>query len=385
VGGGRIIVALDAKPVAQRDGAARVPALDLLRLVAVLGVVLFHYGFRGPNALNGTQVAWPELSAFARYGFLGVPVFFVISGFVIAYSAEGRTATGFAIARFARIYPGFVFCMTLTFLAVLVFGAPQFETGLAQWAANLFIAAPALHQPYMDSAYWSLVVEVTFYAWVTALMAAGLFPRRIDTIVLVWLGISLLNELTVDVKAIGKLLLADDSGFFATGLLIYELYRGRRDARLQCLLALSVGTALFQAVHNLAWLRGQTDTAFDDWAVAAICLASILVIIRATRIRQLPLPAGAVIAIGGMTYPFYLLHQQLGYVVFDRIGPVADPAILAGLIVCAIAALSWATWRYVERPSQRWTKQTLTDFAARFGWAAKPRVLPTAGAPTLSR
>jgi peptidoglycan/LPS O-acetylase OafA/YrhL len=67
---------------------ARVPALDLLRLVAVLGVVLFHYGFRGPTGLEQTYVALPELAAFARYGFLGMPVFFVISGFVIAYSAE---------------------------------------------------------------------------------------------------------------------------------------------------------------------------------------------------------------------------------------------------------------------------------------------------------
>ena len=43
--------------------------------------------------------------------------------------------------------------MTLTFLTTLAFGEPYFETSLAQWAANVFIAAPALRQPYMDSAY----------------------------------------------------------------------------------------------------------------------------------------------------------------------------------------------------------------------------------------
>jgi peptidoglycan/LPS O-acetylase OafA/YrhL len=82
-----------------------------------------------------------------------VPAFFVISGFVIAYSAEGRTAVGFAIARFSRIYPTFVFCMTLTFLALLMWGPPQFKETLAEWVANFFIAAPALGQPYMDAAY----------------------------------------------------------------------------------------------------------------------------------------------------------------------------------------------------------------------------------------
>src|SRR4051794_37888110 len=93
-------------------GPERVPALDLLRLVAVLGVVAFHYGFRGPTEHGVTHVAIPELAAFGRYGFLGVSVFLVISGFVIAYGS----GPGFAIARFARIYPTFMVCMTLTFL-----------------------------------------------------------------------------------------------------------------------------------------------------------------------------------------------------------------------------------------------------------------------------
>jgi peptidoglycan/LPS O-acetylase OafA/YrhL len=368
-------MALDSRQLEQRD---RVPALDLLRLVAVLGVVLFHYGFRGPAEFGTSDVAVAGLSSFARYGYLGVPIFFIISGFVIAYSAEGRTATEFAIARIARIYPGFVFCMTLTFVVTLAFGAPHFTTNAAQWAANLIVAAPALHQPYMDSAYWSLVVEVTFYAWVTVLIAAGLFPRRIDAIVLVWLWISIVNEMTIDAAWIEKIFLADYSGFLATGLLIYELYRGRRDAVLMCLLASSIGAAVFQAIHNLAWLRDHTGTAFDNRVVAAICLASIAAILLATRIRRLFLPAGAVIALGGMTYPLYLLHQQLGYVVFLRTGPTANPVLLVGSIVVGVGLLSWVVWRHVERPSRRWARQTLTGLAAKFGRSPKPQAAPTA-------
>ena len=64
----------------------------------------------------------------------------------------------------------------------------------------MFVAAPAFGQPYMDTSYWSLVIEVMFYAWVGVLIAAGLFPRRIDTIILVWLGITFANELTIDAR-----------------------------------------------------------------------------------------------------------------------------------------------------------------------------------------
>ena len=70
---------------------SRLPALDLLRLAAVAGVILYHYGFWGPYSHGTYLVALPELAPIAQYGFLGVPVFFAISGFVIAFSAEGRT------------------------------------------------------------------------------------------------------------------------------------------------------------------------------------------------------------------------------------------------------------------------------------------------------
>ncbi|HVV80404.1 MAG TPA: acyltransferase [Pseudolabrys sp.] len=353
-------------------GLARVQALDLLRLVAVLGVVLFHYGFRGPTAFNVTHVAIPELAWIGRYGFLGVPIFFVISGFVIAYSAVGRTATAFAIARFSRIYPCFLFCMTLTFSALLAFGPPHFEATFAQWAANLFIAATALRETYMDSAYWSLVVEVTFYGWVTILLAAKVFPRRIDAIVLTWLCLSMANELTADNQIVSRIFLTDFSGFLATGLLIHELYRGRRDLMLQCLLGLSVATALFQALHNLRWLRDR-DNVFDDWVVATICLGSILLIITATRIRRLPIPASVVFAIGGVTYPFYLLHQQLGYTILELMGPVRYPRVSVVVILLAVAALSWLTWRFVERPGQRLTKQFFGDLFRQGRTRGEPR------------
>ncbi len=366
--------------VTERTGqASRVPVLDLLRLVAVAAVVFYHYGFWGPAAQGIPQVALPAMAAYAQYGFLGVPVFFIISGFVIAYSAQGRTASAFAIARFSRIYPTFVVCMTLTFLAVALFGKPHFTTDVTQWAANLFIAAPALGQPYIDTSYWSLVIEVVFYGWVAALIAAGLFPRRIDSIILIWLAITFTNELTVDLPIVEKLFMTDDSGFFSIGLILFEIYRGRRDSVLYCMFLLAIGTAIFQAVHKLERLGVHTGGNFSDWIVVAICLSSIAVIFAATRIRSVPLPAGLILAVGGLTYPFYLLHMQMGYVFYLRSDGPDHAALYVTMIVLGIAILSWAIWRFVERPLQRRTKDALTILAVRCGWrvrADQPLPLP---------
>jgi peptidoglycan/LPS O-acetylase OafA/YrhL len=348
--------------------SSRVGSLDLLRLVAVLMVVFYHYGFWGPLSNGISQVALPRIAAVAQYGFLGVPIFFVISGFVIAYTAEGRTALEFGIARFSRIYPTYLFCMSLTFLAVLALGKPYFEVTGLQWLANLFIAAPALGQSYVDTSYWSLVIEVIFYAWIATLIFVGLFPRRLDAIILIWLAITFALALTADGSGIRKLFIADDSGFFASGLLIYEYYRGRRDVMLFSLLALSTGTAAWQAVHKLQTLGIHTGSSFDPQIVVAICLVSIGTIFLATRVRRVPLPAGLILALGGLTYPFYLLHMQMGYVFYMAAPGNAEWEI--PVVVTGIAILSWAIWRFVERPAQRWTKGVLTDGA--FHLAKKP-------------
>ena len=292
-----------------------------------------------------------------------------------AYSAEGRTPVGFAIARFSRIYPTFLFCMTLTFATILLLGGTNFEVSFAQWFANLFVAAPALGQSYVDTSYWSRVIEIVFYAWVAAFLALGLFPRRIDAIILVWLGITFANELTIDAPIFEKIFIADDSGFFAGGLLIHEYYRGRRDLKLYIILSLSVGTSLFQAIHKLERLGAHTGGSFDARVVAAICLVSITVIFLATRTRKLPLPAGLVLAAGGITYPLYLLHMQMGYTILTAAASVRNVELWTGAIVSGAVVLAWTTWRFVERPAHLWAKDGMTTYAMKLGWRSSTKTL----------
>jgi peptidoglycan/LPS O-acetylase OafA/YrhL len=247
-------------------------------------------------------------------------------------------------------------------------GAGHFEVTPAQWFANLFIAAPLFGQPYVDLPYWSLVIEVMFYVWVAAFIALGLFPCRIDAIITTWLVITLVNDLTIDAPIFGKLFMADDSGFFAIGLLIYQHYRGRRDARLWALSALALGTAVFQAVHKLGRLDVHTGNSFDPKVVAAICIVSLGVVFLATRIKRVPIPTKVVLAVGGITYPLYLLHMQLGYVIFKAFSPerYVEGAVCA--IVFGVLLLAYAVWRFAETPAHRWLKARMTVMAEARGW-----------------
>jgi peptidoglycan/LPS O-acetylase OafA/YrhL len=140
---------------------------------------------------------------------------------------------------------------------------------------------------------------------------------------------------------------------------------------LYSMLALAIGTAVFQSIHKLVRLAPHTGGVFDDWIVAAICLVSVAIIFAATRIRRVPLPTGLILALGGLTYPLYLLHMQLGYVLYYRIAPTSAVPLVVEIIV-GMMLLSWAVWRYFERPVQRWTREFLTGHATRLGWSTKP-------------
>ena len=339
---------------------SRVEVLDLLRLLAVLAVVLFHYGFRGAAADEMSLISLPELQPVLKYGFLGVQIFFIISGFVITYSAEGRSASAFAIARASRIYPGFVFCMTVTFLATLAIGAPRYETSIAEWVANLVIAAPTLNEPYMDGAYWSIVYEIVFYGWVALLMLSGWLHRYLAGVVVCWLGFSLLNENILGSYVLHRLFLTDESGFFAAGMLLFRIYQSRLNATIAAILCFAAGVAVYQACSSADWLRDHYAIELNNAVIGAICIVGILAVALAIWVRHLPIPVWVTLALGGLTYPMYLMHQNIGYMLFNKLAGLASPAILIAAVTAAMLVASWLTWRYLERPAQRWMKTKLT-------------------------
>jgi peptidoglycan/LPS O-acetylase OafA/YrhL len=348
--------------------SARVEILDLLRGIAVLTVLIFHYSFRqavGDDGLN--DIVLPALVPFTKYGFLGVQLFFVISGFVIAYSAEHRTGIEFGIARIARIYPAFIVCMTLTFIVTLAFGAPIFQATFLQWLANYMIVAPALKQPFMDNAYWSLVYELTFYAWIAVFMLTGWFRRQVDVIIIVWMALSMLNQNIVQSAILKHVLLTDQSGFFAAGLTIYELYCGRRDAMIKLMLALSTLVAIGQALHLTDWYRVHNHFAYDDRIVVGISVLAVAAVGLVLRVRRLPIPSHILLAIGGITYPLYLLHQHIGYIVINQLRGAMPPWLVVTATAAAMILLALTIWRGVERRGQRMVKRLLSQFALHLG------------------
>jgi peptidoglycan/LPS O-acetylase OafA/YrhL len=343
----------------------RIVRLDGLRFFAALCVVFFHFAFRGAAAGAMPALELPlSLTALSQYGYLGVSLFFMISGFVIAYSAEGRAPLEFAAARFARLYPAHVAAVTLTFIVTMAFGAPAFTASFPQYFANLTMFAPLFGQQFMDGAYWSIALEVIFYGWVFVFLALGLFEKSGERIVLCWLLISLVNELFLGLKPLRFLFLTEYSGFFAAGVLIYRLRAGKSGFASVPLLALSLAIAVQTSLAGVKVIAAEYDAEYSGMLTAASVCAMFALFIAATSAAPTRLPVRLLSAAGAVTYPLYLLHQHIGYIAFTRLrGMVSDAAlfaiVLAGLVLAAAAVRVC-----VDRPMSKRLRAKLTALAA---------------------
>ena len=147
----------------------RIIALDLIRFLSALSVVLYHYIFRPESN------AYPILKEVAMYGYLGVPVFFIISGYVIALSASNRSALQFGISRFVRLYPAL--WVSVLFTVIILFFFADKEINIMQIIANFTLLNEYFGFNDIDGVYWTLKVELKFYFCIFILIIFDLFKK----------------------------------------------------------------------------------------------------------------------------------------------------------------------------------------------------------------
>lgn len=376
-------------PAAPAHRAPRLSMLDVLRFLAALSVVGYHYTVKSPAAPEWEGPVPHELVGFgtwAAYGAMGVSLFFVISGFVILMTAWGRDVPHFVASRIGRLFPGYWVSAAVAAL-ITVFAWPQ---GLlrtltkGQILLNFTMLHGAYNVPDLDRVYWTLFYEARFYVLLALFMLIGITRQRVLAFAALWPIVGAIAQ-TTGQSFLTMVLMPDYAPFFAGGMLLYVLYRDGHDLLTWLLVGMNAIIAVnFSMEHFTVNLSIDTGFAIHKTVVGAVAVAcfALVALVSLTPVRRLH--ARWMVVAGALSYPLYLLHQTTGWylihVLHHRINPWMTIGIAAGVAMVMAALLHYL----VERPLGHRLRAAVLHSLRRGGALTGPRAAVESVAPALA-
>ncbi len=351
---------------------AHLSQVDGLRTVAIFWVALYHYAVfwspagAGLNLLPyGDALAWIP---FAKVGYLGVYLFFIVSGFVITLSLQrSQGLLHFAKLRAIRLWPTLLICGSLTFAITTLFGPPDLVRGPLEYLISLtFIPPPHLGKvigvsnlEWLDGAYWSLWTEVRFYIIVGVFYAMS--PTRFLGL---WAGFAIYSvgvhlaglAYGGSFEGLSRLIFAQYQPYFSAGIAIAAL-RARQHCGDQpatgpvALLALSILQAF-----TYPWLAAGSLTVSVFLGLVFVFALALFAMLSRRRIPVLG--SRPMVILGAASYAYYLLHQNLGLALLAWINPTNEAVgiVLMVLIQAMIMGAAIVRTVRIEAPLRRFLR-----------------------------
>lgn len=344
---------------AEHQAIDRLLNVDGLRAICAFAVLFFHFGFRGSfDGLYAPLLADGASDVF-KFGQFGVLIFFCISGFVIAFSADKRSPLQFAISRFSRIYPTFVLCLSLVFFVRWLWGDAIFPAQPWQYFANLTMVPQVFGQGFLSGVYWSIIVEVVFYVWVFLLMTLGLFQLHRYTITTAWLVVSAFNEWWLGGEAIRLLAITEFAPFFALGIVLQmKVAAGRWEPRIVLLGLFAFVMAIVVVASEIRPVQSLADLGWPEAISILVFCLGVAVLVLAVESRPIASPT-FLMWCGGISYPLYLLHEGVGQIAIVKLHESLKGFLLFGLVTVGMTCLASAVWWFFDRTAVSFTRRSL--------------------------
>lgn len=344
----------------------RLYEIDALRITAAVSVVVYHYVFSA-YAGGMSKVEFPVAGEIARFGYLGVDMFFMISGFVVLLSAWDRRPGAFLVSRIVRLYPAFWVAVTITALVSVTLGMGKYPVTLVQYLANLTMFNSLPDIPNVDVVYWTLWAEIRFYALIFVLAWIGITRGRVIGVLWGWLALTFLLQsglLPASVHSLADLVVQSQfSHYFIAGMALCMVYRFGPSWQLSAIVLISFGNAVYRGIEFAGKVGTRYHTEIESAVVVAVIVAIFIVMFLVSlRVTQrLGRPWFAIA--GALTYPLYLIHAHVGFIIFDRLGDIVQRhVLLVGMLVLMCLA-AYAINIAVERPLAPRLKRLLTPIS----------------------
>lgn len=313
----------------------RLLELDALRGIASVLVLLYHFNYKyvryNPN--HG------ELPLLFGWGHHGVELFFAISGFVISMTLDRMDGVvHFARARFSRLFPVYWASMAITSAVIVIGGATKLMVSPGEALVNVTMVQYWFDITSIDGSYWSLSIELSFYC-VMALVLHMRQLHRMEVVLAVWLLFHI-GQVTTGILPVwtSRMLALDYIPLFAIGLIHYRFYSGTMNA-----------TKTFVWQIALIAIIG-----YSGVSAAIVAVGTIALFWAVTNGWMRFLVHPLLLWLGAISYPLYLIHQYVGYVLIYHMEAWGLSLLTATVIALgAVLLLAHALHIWVESPAQR--------------------------------
>jgi peptidoglycan/LPS O-acetylase OafA/YrhL len=336
----------------------RLQELDVLRGMAALAVVLFHYTSLYDSRIGHTS----DLLFVIPFGNYGVHLFFMISGFVIFMTLNRtRDPLDFIVSRFSRLFPAYWTAIAITFSVLTVFGLGNHTISISELLINLTMMQNFLGVRNVDGSYWTLLYELFFYCIMFALYLKG-WLHKIERFCLLWLAAESVRLLFFlqgwDFPwKLQQLLILEYCHLFIAGIMFYQL--GNTPPRKVHFLILSL-CLLMQ------WF-------LSDWMVFSLIASFFAIFYLFVTERLSFIVNKPLVFLGTISYSLYLIHQVVGFIIIRELEARGIDAHLAVFITLGfIILLASAMNILIEKPAMKiirkryicWKKLRLENYAS---------------------
>lgn len=356
---------------------------DFVRFTAAFMVMVFHLFLQSwfnPSGeiarTSGSPFEFSWAPPVAWFGWVGVQIFFVLSGFVIAMSVRG-VAMDFFRRRFLRVYPAAWVCLIISL--AITYLALGYEPSLTERTIKSALLWPK--GPYISGVYWTLPVELAFYLFVGLIMwRLGNDAVPYAALCLIgWSGLywflRFFGLISFIPEWLANVLLLTYGGCFALGVILWRIASGERRllfyAALLAAFAVSIISLLPKSIAN-GELHGQPF-------LVPVVVFTISVIILAVGVRlnlMFLRILGRKLAreMGLMTYPLYLLHPTVGAIVLWGCAAFGFSALISLTIACLLSIIaSFAVSRFFEPRTREAVSQLMDRTMFLIGSMSKQR------------
>lgn len=337
--------------------------LDLMRGVAAISVVLYHYLYRG--WINGefTEESFGGYDGFFKYGYIGVQFFFVISGYMIARSMKDKSPYEFFRSRILRLYPAYWVCLTITLVVMIVWGGEIFTINFYDALLNYTMISKLIGVPFVDGAYWTLIYEIIFYFWF--FVGLLLIRNRILELFFCLMLIGFYVDYVMGFKYWSALFGGVFVSYFLAGISFY-LYSERRRFKYLFVVGLALLASIWQA-YDQAEYKASAGNADITPVVAVLLVIAIYVVFGLVSLRvfdDVRIRWSSTIA--AMSYPIYLIHQNVGYIFINQMHGHVHWSVVLGTVLAIVIITSWLVTKYFEGLVYERLKQVFNHFEVRY-------------------